>query len=1119
MRRAIHRSLSLCLLLFVSASLFAQDNLWSDADNYNIRQNLSARGAQAALPTNYRLFKLNSSLAKQLQSQAPVEGVTARVANLAIPFSMPLPEGKQLASKFFESPIMSRQLQRVIPGVKTYELTDAGGSSLGRLTMAPEGITGLLFTDKGAVYISPAGKEYPDVHMVYYIKDVKSTNPVVCAVKEKVEALDKPNARVTAGDCQMRTYRLAVAAAAEYTTWSGGTQATALAAITVTVNNVNAIYGREAAIQFTLVTNNSIIYTDPVTDPYGATLNGALITANNTFTNTNLGAGNYDIGIVFNNAWNGGLAQLQSTCGVSKGRSAAGLTFGQGAIAASGPQGPIFDVTVAHEIAHQMGATHTFMAEDAGCAGNPQAITAMEPGGGSTIMAYAGVCDPNAYQSQSDHYFHIVSLVQMTDFVMLGAGSTCDVPSATGNAAPDVTVPAATYTIPASTPFELTSSATDADGNTLQYNWEQIDAGTPSTIPPDPTNTVDPMFRSVPPNSSPNRVFPRMVDLLFALPTPYEVLPSVSRTMSFAVTVRDNAAGGGCTDEEGVDVITEGTAGPFVVTSQPGAVAWTANGTNTENITWNVANTDLAPINCPNVDILFSIDGGFTYPYVLAAATPNDGTHTITVPNLPTETGRIRIQASNNVFFNINAGNISIASACAANGVTVAPASDVTGAAGSPSLDLSLSAAYGTPVTISGSLQSSDTHAFLPVNYNTPGVCAELGNAYRHDTYRFMVNVSGTYTFTRAPAANIVMNLYLDAFNPGTPCQNFIASSGTFDDQPPAPQNVVILSANLTATLAAGVYYTLVFGTFSNTQPALPHAYTVSVTPPAGGGIFTGPTNPGAGFSYTFVVVNNTTGNIVAIDPGANLSNAGTFPTGDYTIWGLSYSDAIAPATLNAFIGGPFSALQNATLFQPGTVCSQLSQNSIAVDITGSLPAEMLPLKAAKLNNSVQLKWGTLNEQNTSHFEVMRSTDGANFETLIGNVPASGNSNSQVNYNIIDQNPANGINYYRLKQVDLDGRSTLSNVAVIDITLPFTLAAVYPNPAKATLTLEYITEKAGAVNVIILDSKGAVVKRSQFNAQSGRNIRNFQVSGLAKGIYAIQITGSDRTTTQRFIKE
>jgi hypothetical protein len=283
-------------------------------------------------------------------------------------------------------------------------------------------------------------------------------------------------------------------------------QANALTAITNTINIVNAIYERDVNVRFTLVTNNSILFTNAATDPYTNTTspNNTTLNQNQTAINNGIGIGNYDLGMVLNDGWSGGVASVGVVCtDASKARAAAGVS-GTGY---NGLEGPVFAVTVAHEMAHMFSATHSFNASNAPCGAQATLATAYEPGGGSTIMAYAGVCTPNFYQRQSELYFHTGSIEQIQNYLLSGSAS-CAVISNTGNTAPMVNVTASSYTIPRSTPFSLTASGSDANGNTLKYNWEQMDANLLSATAPLPTNTTGPNFRSYAPTTNPTRVFP-----------------------------------------------------------------------------------------------------------------------------------------------------------------------------------------------------------------------------------------------------------------------------------------------------------------------------------------------------------------------------------------------------------------------------------------------------------------------------------------------------------------------------------------------------------------------------------------------------------------------------------
>jgi hypothetical protein len=260
----------------------------------------------------------------------------------------------------------------------------------------------------------------------------------------------------------------------------------------------------------------------------------------------------------------------------------------------------------------------------------------------------------------------------------------------TSNKAPNVqTTPG--FTIPVRTPFTLTATGTDANADTLTYLWEQTDPGTGRTLGTEPGN-VGPLFRvfgvaqrtdtgavynSTPKNATttnPARDFPDVAQVMAdntdavnacgSVTTDAgndcwsEYLPKVNRTMDFRVTARDGnpqAGGNGFADTA---LTVSAAAGPFRLTSQ---ATDTNNGTAaTLPVTWNVAGTDAAPVNTANVRILLSTDDGASFPTVLAASTPNDGSETVPLPaGVQTTTGRIRIEAVGNVFYDASRGRLS----------------------------------------------------------------------------------------------------------------------------------------------------------------------------------------------------------------------------------------------------------------------------------------------------------------------------------------------------------------------------------------------------------------------------------------------------------------------------
>ena len=184
------------------------------------------------------------------------------------------------------------------------------------------------------------------------------------------------------------------------------------------------------------------------------------------------------------------------------------------------------------------------------------------------------------------------------------------------------------------------------------YCWEQYDEDGNGATPTQgfigntaSNSSIAPLFRSFPPTNSVSRTFPQLSAILnnsnIAV---FEALPLVNRSIQFRLTGRDNnPAGGGihCSSTS-VNVVDNG--GSFRVTSQNIADTWNPSIDNTESITWNVSGTTAAPINCPNVNILLSLDGGQTFSIVLESNIPNDGSEVITIPNVGSCDGRIRVE-------------------------------------------------------------------------------------------------------------------------------------------------------------------------------------------------------------------------------------------------------------------------------------------------------------------------------------------------------------------------------------------------------------------------------------------------------------------------------------------
>lgn len=633
------------------------DGAWTQVT----REALHSRRAPGSIPwvqpDRCAAFDLNAGQLGLTLSRAPMEfTAAARAEGSRLEVSLPSPEGGYERFAVVESPVADPELYQWMADaghpMKTYKVSSLDRpATTGRIDFGgPAGFHAMIQTPEGAYFVDPFWQGDERLHASYWRVDYprSADDAFSCEViGESLEPpiLDESAARGALGS--LRTYRLANAATGEYTTFHGGTVVAGQAAIVTAINRVNQIYERDLSVRLILVGNNSLlVYTNGGADPYSNGNGVAMLSENQSNCNAVIGSANYDIGHVFSTG-GGGVASLGSVCGGAK---AQGVT-GQGS-----PIGDPFSIDyVAHEMGHQFGGNHTFNSTTGSCNGNRSGPTAYEPGSGATIQAYAGICGADNLQSNSDAVFHRVSLNEMLTFI--NGGGSCSGSVASGNNNAPTINAGANYTIPRSTPFELTPTASgDGDGDALTYMWEEFDLG-PAASVASGDNGGSPIFRTWLPSSSPSRVFPRLSNLI-ANTTPFgETLPTTNRTMTFFATVRDNNAGGGLTGTDSMTVTSTTSSGPFVLTAPNGGE--TLMGATT--VTWNVAGTTGAPVSAANVDILLSTDGGLTYPTTLATATPNDGSHSVVLPNIATSTARVRAQGSGNIFFDISNANFSIA--------------------------------------------------------------------------------------------------------------------------------------------------------------------------------------------------------------------------------------------------------------------------------------------------------------------------------------------------------------------------------------------------------------------------------------------------------------------------
>lgn len=607
------------------------------------------KGERRIVPNKYHVIKYDLPLLKAQLNSAPFEFTDASRTSPYI-IQIPTPDGNAARFTITEYSMMEPGLAAQFPQMKTYTLKGIDDPyATGKADITELGFHAMVLSPNGIYFVDPYSSEEREICISYYKRDLINSQSFSCEFNEEPAAeIIGGNPSVMTGEF-LRTYRLACAATGEYTAFFGGTVALGQAAIVTAINRVNGVYEKDFSVRLNLVANNtSVVYTNGATDPFTNNNGFTMLTQNQNNMTTVIGTANYDIGHVFSTG-GGGVAGLGVVCNsTQKARGVTGLPSPTG--------DPFYIDYVAHEMGHQFGANHTFNSIANACNGNRNAATAWEPGSGSTIMGYAGICSPDDLQFNSDDFFHTGSVGEIINFTQSGGGNSCPVTTATGNTPPVVTVPASGFTIPVNTPFELIGSATDAQGQgSLTYCWEQLNTG-PAGSPGSPSGNA-PIFRSWDPETSSTRTFPRLSNLINNTSVIGELLPSYTRLLTFRLTVRDNNPGGGGIAWGTVTCSTSVAAGPFVVTSPNTAVNWNSGA---QTVTWNVANTTAAPVNCSQVDILLSTDGGNTFPTVLASATSNDGSESVIIPPGNTTTARIKVKATGNVFFDMSNTNFTI---------------------------------------------------------------------------------------------------------------------------------------------------------------------------------------------------------------------------------------------------------------------------------------------------------------------------------------------------------------------------------------------------------------------------------------------------------------------------
>jgi subtilisin-like proprotein convertase family protein len=608
--------------------------------------------SRTTLPSEYGSFYLDENIFRVELLAAPEESEYKHNLHQII---LPMPDGHFTAFAVYHSPVMEAEISARYPAIKSYKVIQKNNPSVtGRLAFGPDGFYGAISGPQGDIYIDPVVQaDKPTFYISYFTKN-DGSNPYegmsLCGAdfhRDNHNFFFNPSRNALNTEVERREYRLAMACTGEWG-MRRNTVEKALSDMNVMVNRMNMIYERDMAIRFKLINDNDkLIFLNPETDPYTGSNMGRTILGQNTgVLNTAIGFGSYDVGHVLSVCFDiGGVAQGGSACQFNKG---AGVTCHN-----DNNLNAIVVNVMAHEVGHQFDASHSWNS----CPGSSDQYApswAFEPGSGTTIMSYAGACgSDNITNMSNDDYFHVGSLEQMYNKSNEGGNAYgCATKVTTNNRFPVITsIPASGLVIPVSTPFELNGLASDPDGDVMTYSWEQYDLGPQSTLG-SPIGSA-PSFRSLYPGIKATRFLPTQNNLIAGrLNEKDEVLPTITRPLKFRFTVRDNHPQGGGVVWEEVSLSATATAGPFKINYPVIDEKFKVG--DVINVTWEVANTDKAPVNCKNVNIFLSVNAALedSDPNMIPIAlnVPNTGTARVVIPNVISNRLRFVIKAADNIF-------------------------------------------------------------------------------------------------------------------------------------------------------------------------------------------------------------------------------------------------------------------------------------------------------------------------------------------------------------------------------------------------------------------------------------------------------------------------------------
>ena len=1069
-------------LVMIAVSGFSQGDKFWTANNDN-KANITTDKAVARLayPKEFRLFNLNTEVLRQQLFSV----VGANANKHATVITLPNADGNLEQFEVVEASNFEPALQEKFPEIRAYSgkgITDKYATL--KLSISPQGIQTMIFrTEKDNEFIEPYSKDHA-VYSVYKSHREKGNLPWACSTDEKNSFADmKAKAGTTTSATgsstgQLKTMRLAQSCNAEYANYFGATSAAqvglVLAAFNATLTRCNGVYEKDLALHLNLISNtSSVIYYNTATDPYSTTLSQWNLQLQQTLTSV-IGSANYDIGHMFGATGGGGNAGCIGCVCVDPANNNS-LAKGSGITSpADGiPQGDNFDIDyVVHEVGHQLGGNHTFSMSNEGSGVNK------EIGSGITIMGYAGITAQDVAPHSIDIY-HEATIAQIQANL---ATKTCPVSTnITANNVAPVIAALSNYTIPISTPFALTGSATDANSDAITYCWEQNDNAsstqTGASSVASPTKATGPNWLTFSPSVSGTRLFPKLSTILAGLNvtpvlpggdagTNIEALSSVARTLNFRLTVRDNHAFSSSapvavaqTAFADAVVTVSSASGPFAVTAPNTAVTWA--GGSAQTITWSVNNTTAAPVSCANVKISLSTDGGQTFPTVLAASTPNDGTESLVIPVGASTTARIKVEAVGNIFFDISNTNFTIGGAVACG--------DATG--------LSSSAITNTTATISWNAVANAVSYAIDYKLNSSATWTSFATAQ---------------TATSANLTGLTQGSLYD-WRVKTTCSagagNFVAAQFTTTSPVVCNAPTGLTSSSITSS-AATVSWTAVSGAASyavdyklNSATTWTSAATATTaTSVAISGLTASSlydwrvsTNCGANGTSGFSTAQFTTGAITTCPGTYDVSTNGTF-------------GGAATIPFNTDIKGLINPVNDVDFYK-----FVITTGGTATVTLTTLPGDY-DLQLLSSNGTTQLAISQ-NGSTTSETISRTYTAGTYYLRVYG---YNGATSATVCYTLKVQ--------LGTASKNVEPQQFVSN----DFS-------VSPNPAANTTNIVFKSAEKGTAVISVTDRVGNIVLQNKVTVVEGDNRQQLNVSKLPGGMYFVKIQNGDKTQVAKIV--